>query len=366
MNTTINIILFGIGNVGSTLIKQVLKSAKTISEKQHILLEIPVIANSSTAFFRPYGVKNNWQTDFNEFGFPYKVADVIRYIESQELKNVIVVDATASKEFVKNYLTFIGHGFHIVTANKIANTLSQEYYNTLRQACKAHNVKFNYETNVGAGLPVIDTIKMLFDSGEQIYKIRGVFSGSLSYIFNTYSDTHIDFSNVVRDAGIKGYTEPDAREDLSGKDVGRKLLILAREIGLQREFADISVNSLLPSGLNGNTTLKEFHTRIKELDSPFLKLKTDQNANHVLRYIGELDIVNGTLKTKLVSESKENPLGQLKGADAIVEIYTESYSEQPLVIQGAGAGGAVTARGVLSDILKIGEQLKSANTTVLS
>ena len=187
MNTTINIILFGIGNVGSTLIKQVLASAETISETQQINLEIPVIANSTTAFFRPHGVKNNWQTDFEEFGFPYTISEIINYISAEALENVIIIDATASELFVENYLRFAKQGYHIVTANKIANTLSFEYYNTLREVLSENNSQFYYETNVGAGLPVIETIRQLHQSGDKIHKIRGVFSGSLSYIFNTFS-----------------------------------------------------------------------------------------------------------------------------------------------------------------------------------
>lgn len=357
MNTTINIILFGIGNVGSTLINQVLASAETISEKQQINLEIPVIANSTTAFFRPHGVKNNWQTDFEEFGFPYTISEIINYISAEALENVIIVDATASEQFVDNYLTFAKHGYHIVTANKIANTLSQEFYEKLRKKLRKHHGQFEYETNVGAGLPVIETIRQLHQSGDMIHKIRGVFSGSLSYIFNTFSEETKQFSQVLKDAGIKGYTEPDAREDLSGKDVARKLLILAREIGLKKEFSDVDIQSLLPSALNGQTTLTEFKNRLVELDNEFETLKNNSATTEALRYIGELDVQRGSLSTKLVSESKESAIGQLKGADAVIEIYTESYREQPLVIQGAGAGNVVTARGVLIDVIKIAKLL---------
>lgn len=359
MNTTINIILFGIGNVGSTLIKQVLATNATISLKQGLNLEIPIIANSTTAFFKTNGIKNNWQTDFEIFGFPYKINDIIRYIQKEELGNIIIVDATASRKFVKHYKAFFQQGYHIVTANKIANTLSLDYYNSLRTTILNNWTHFNYETNVGAGLPIIETLRRLSDSGEQIHKVRGVFSGSLSYIFNTFSEKQLLFSEVLQSAQQKGFTEPDIREDLSGKDVARKLLILAREIGLQKELSDIGVESLLPSSLEEIHYLDDFNLKLNELDSYYSDLKVKKSANHVFRYIGELDVLNGTLQTKLVLEPKTNAIGQLRGADAAIEIFSESYKEQPLVIQGAGAGSAVTARGILTDILKIAKQLNT-------
>jgi homoserine dehydrogenase len=361
MNTTINIILFGIGNVGSTLIKQVLATADTISLKQGYKLEIPIIANSTTAFFKPNGIKNNWQTDFNVFGFPYKIGDILTYIKRENLTNVIIVDATASRKFVKNYKGFSQQGYHIVTANKIANTLSLDYYNSLRATLLTNGTHFNYETNVGAGLPIVETLRQLSESGEQLYKIRGVFSGSLSYILNTFSEASNTFSSVLKSAENKGFTEPDVREDLSGKDVARKLLILAREIGLQKELSDISVESLLPSGLCEVHHLEDFNLKLNELDAYYSDLKTKKLDTDVFRYIGELDVLKGTLQTKLVLEPKTSAIGQLKGADAAIEIYSESYKEQPLVIQGAGAGSAVTARGVLTDVLKIAKQLNTFN-----
>ena len=255
----------------------------------------------------------------------------------------------------------IENGFDLVSSNKIANTLSFDFYQNLRTELEKSQKQYLYETNVGAGLPLIDTIKLLHLSGENITRIKGVFSGSLSYIFNTFSEVDRPFSSILKEAMEKGFTEPDAREDLSGNDVGRKLLILARELDLSNEFADISIQNLIPESLH-NVTVDEFKSKLSSLDAIFEKIKKEQKPNHVLRYVGDLsgDLQKekGNLEVKLVSVPKESALGQVKGSDSIIEIYTESYGENPLVIQGAGAGAAVTARGVFGDILRIIEKGK--------
>ncbi|MFT6415160.1 MAG: homoserine dehydrogenase [Dokdonia sp.] len=175
----------------------------------------------------------------------------------------------------------------------------------------------------------------------------------MSYLFNTFSKEEKDFSEILLEADALGLTEPDAREDLSGKDVARKLLILGREVGLIQEFEDVKVQSLVPAELNGETTLPQFRESIKKLDAIFAKNKDALGSDEVLRHVGELDMVTGQLEVKLIQEPSSTALGQIKGADAVFEIYTDSYGDQPLVIQGAGAGKAVTARGVLGDILKV-------------
>ena len=197
-------------------------------------------------------------------------------------------------------------------------------------------------------------------SGENITRIKGVFSGSLSYIFNTFSEKDTSFSEILKKAISNGYTEPDPREDLSGNDVGRKLLILARELELENEFEDILIQNLIPAPLRKGS-VKEFLNELEVLDDFFSKIKNKQEPDHVLRYVGDLygDLQKekGNLEVKLVSVPKESALGQVKGSDSIIEIYTESYGEHPLVIQGAGAGAAVTARGVFGDILRIAEKI---------
>lgn len=354
----VNIILFGIGNVGSTLVNQVIESQKFFLEKKNIDLRFPIITNSSLAFFEKAGVKNQWEANFAQSAIPFRIEDIIDYVKEQQLENLIAVDATASEEIIKNYIPLIQNGFDIVAANKKANTIHFDFYKELRRNLKKYDKSFLYETNVGAGLPVVQTINDLHFSGEKITKIRGVFSGSLSYIFNRFSTEETPFSKILLDAEKNGYTEPDSREDLSGNDVARKLLILAREIEHSVDFSDVKVSSLLLPNLNTAHSKADYASNKHLFDKPFQVAKITQAENHVLRYAGEFDVNNKLLEVKLISVPKSSPLGQLKGADNLIEIYTKSYGEIPIVIQGAGAGKEVTARGVLTDILKIAEKIK--------
>ncbi|GGD20382.1 aspartate kinase [Flavobacterium orientale] len=354
----INVILFGIGNVGSTLISQVLESQQFFLEKRNIDLRFPIITNSTVAFFEKDGIKNQWESNFQSTAFPYSIEDIVDYVQTNNLENLIAVDATASEELIKFYIPLIQNGFSIVAANKKANTLHSDFYKELRRNLQKFDQSFLYETNVGAGLPVVQTINELYLSGEKITKIRGVFSGSLSYIFNRFGNENTPFSSILKEAEKSGYTEPDSREDLSGNDVARKLLILAREIGIQKEFSDVQISSLLLPNLNEENTKAEYASNKQLLDKPYEIAKITQAENHVLRYVGELDVTNQKLQVKLISTPKNSALGQLKGADNLIEIYTKSYGEIPIVIQGAGAGKQVTARGVFNDILKIAEKIK--------
>ena len=321
----IHIVVFGIGNVGSTLIGQINKAKEQLKAQSAIDLRIPIIANSKHIFFEDDTNAHTWESDFSSPSASYGIQDVIQYVKEKGYDNLIAVDATASQDLVKQYVALIESGFHIVSANKIANTLHSDFYDHLRFELKKHDKLFLYETNVGAGLPIIETVKRLHDSGERIEKIRGVFSGSLSYVFNTFSSADEPFSKVLRKASDLGLTEPDAREDLSGKDVARKLLVLARELGLKLEFHDIKIESLVPRQLNGKTTLQQFKTRLKELDQPLFERKLALKKNQVLRYVGEMNVAKSILEVKLISENRQSVLGQLKGSDSIFEIFTESY-----------------------------------------
>jgi homoserine O-acetyltransferase len=355
----VNIAIFGHGNVGGTLIDQILASNKNIEERKGIQLNVFAVANSKKVLLNKKGITKNWKANLTEDGISYTLDTIFDFAKEHHLENLIAVDNTANKTFVNGYQAMIANGFDLVSSNKIANTLSFDFYQELRTQLTKSQKQYLYETNVGAGLPLIDTIKLLHLSGENITQIKGVFSGSLSYIFNTFSEVDRPFSEILKEAMEKGFTEPDAREDLSGNDVGRKLLILARELDLSNEFSDIKIQNLIPINLQ-DVAVDEFKNQLSSLDAIFEKLKKDQKPNHVLRYVGDLsgDLQKekGDLEVKLVSVPKESALGQVKGSDSIIEIYTESYGENPLVIQGAGAGAAVTARGVFGDILRIIEK----------
>ncbi len=355
----INIAIFGHGLVGSTLIDQILQSTEEIEKRKKIKLNIFAVANSRKVLLHKNGIDLNWKAELEKEGNVYTVNDVIKFANKCHLENLIAIDNTASKEFTSNYLGLVENGFDLVSSNKIANTLSFDFYKKLRTTLENNQKQYLYETNVGAGLPLIDTIKLLHLSGENITRIKGVFSGSLSYLFNTFSSEGRLFSEVLQEAIDKGFTEPDPREDLCGNDVGRKLLILARELDLSNEFEDINIDNLIPEKLREGEVVS-FLERIQELDLVYQKVKENQEPDHVLRYIGDLwgDLSQekGNLDVKLVSVPRSSALGQVKGSDSIFEIYTESYGDQPIVIQGAGAGAAVTARGVFGDILRLTEK----------
>ncbi|CAA9198687.1 Bifunctional aspartokinase/homoserine dehydrogenase 1 [Flavobacterium bizetiae] len=355
----INIAIFGHGLVGGTLINQILESAAAIEKRKDIKLNVFAIANSKKLLLNKNGVTADWKNDIQKDGLEYTINDVIEYANQHHLENLIAIDNTASAAFVENYITLAEGSFDLISSNKVANTLSYGFYKELRKALAENQKNYLYETNVGAGLPLIDTIKLLHLSGENITKIKGVFSGTLSYLFNNFSAKDAPFSQILQEAIDNGYTEPDPREDLCGNDVGRKLLILARELDLQNEFEEISIQNLIPEHLReGNVS--DFLTKLKEFDPIYDKIKADQKPNHVLRYIGELsgDLQNdkGILEVKLVSVPSDTALGGLKGSDSFFEIYTESYGDRPIVIQGAGAGSAVTARGVFGDILRLSDK----------
>lgn len=356
----INIAIFGKGNVGGSLIDQILKSQEQILRRKETRLNIFAIAGSNQLLLDIKGVNQNWRNDFSKTNLSSTILnDVIAYADKHHLENLIAIDNTASNEFINDYTPLIEHGFDLVSSNKIANTVDYNFYQSLRRSLKQYNREYLYETNVGAGLPLIDTIKLLHNSGENITRIKGVFSGSLSYIFNQYSESDENFSAIVQQAMEKGFTEPDPREDLSGNDVARKLLILARELDLENEMEEIKVKNLIPESLREGH-VASFLQRIQELDKPYEQLKSAQEEGHVLRYVGDLygDLQKskGELEVSLVSVSKNSALGQLKGSNSIFEIYTESYGDNPIVIQGAGAGAEVTARGVFGDLLRIAEK----------
>ncbi|WP_338356421.1 bifunctional aspartate kinase/homoserine dehydrogenase I [Yeosuana marina] len=356
----INIAIFGHGLVGGALINQILKSKTEIEKRKNINLNVFAIANSKKLLVNKKGVDKDWKGAIQSSLINSSIEDVIAFAKTHHLENLIAVDNTASSNFYHNYVPLVEAGFDLVSSNKIANTISHQFYSDLRAHLKEHNKQYLYETTVGAGLPLIDTIKLLHESGENITRIRGVFSGTLSYLFNNFSVEDKPFSMIIQETIDKGFTEPDPREDFSGNDVARKLLILARELDLCNEFEDVSVQNLIPEQYQ-HISVAEFLSQLGVLDDEFQAIKDAQKPGHVLRYIGDLsgDLSQdkGHLEVKLVSIPGDSALGQIKGSDAIFEIFTESYGEQPIIIQGAGAGAEVTARGVFGDILRLSKHI---------
>ncbi len=356
----INIAIFGKGTVGSSLINQILASRDKILDKKETNLNIFAIIGSKKVLFNKDGIMKNWESDYdNSEESTNSINEVIQYAKKHHLENLIAIDNTASSEFVDNYIPLMESSFDLISSNKIANTQDYSKYRELRKSIKSNNKQYLYETNVGAGLPIIDTIRILHESGENITRIRGVFSGSLSYLFNQFSSSDKPFSYFLQNATKLGFTEPDPREDLCGNDVARKLLILARELDLENEFDEIEIENLIPEDLRDGDS-QTFLNKIYEIDPYYQTIKDNLKKNQVLRYVGDLSgnlqESKGNLTVKLASIPSDSAIGSLKGSDSIFEIYTDSYGENPITIIGAGAGAEVTARGVFGDLLRIADK----------
>ncbi len=342
-NGTRNIFIVGTGNIGGTLLNQI----KNLKNKQ---LRICGIINQEKMLMSEKEIDlNGWEKKLKK-GINADFESFLSWCKSSYLSNKIFVDCTASEHVAEKYIDLAQNGFNIVTPNKKFNVLPIDQYKELREVLRKTKKKFLYEANVGAGLPVISTIWDLLKSGDEIVKIEGIFSGTLSYIFNTF-DGKRPFSEIVKMAQKLGYTEPDPREDLSGQDVARKLLVLARELGYQLELADVGVASLVPKNLRKLKTADDFLDKLKSYDDEFNRLVLKaKKAKKVLRFVAKIE--KGKAEATLSQVSLDNPLSHTSGADNIFAFYTKRY-RNPLVVQGPGAGAQVTAGGVLADILKV-------------
>lgn len=354
---TLNVFAFGKGTVGGRFIDQILETHDDLSKERDLQIQVVGVADSGSMCLDPKGLDEKWREQLQNSDRPSHTSDIIQALKQSDLENIVIVDNTSSAEVAESYEEFIRAGFDLVASNKKSNSMSMENYSSLRSLLKGRARHFYYETNVGAGLPVIDTLKQLRQSADKVKRIRGVFSGSLSYLFNSYCSTEQSFSKILNEARSKGLTEPDPREDLSGMDVARKLVILAREVGMNVEFEEVTVEGLVPESMKQIEKVEDFLAQKELLDSHFDAQRDSLQEDQALRYVGDLDVEGNSLTVSLVSAERSSPLGSLKNADSIFEIYTDGYGDHPIVIQGAGAGAEVTARGVYSDLLRVGMQL---------
>jgi len=354
---SLNVIALGKGPVGSTFIDQVISTRRELTNQRGLDVKIVAIADSRKFIFNSQGIQSNWRSKLSE-GTEYEsIDDINNCIKNAGLINVVLVDNTNAQSIAMKYIDFVKLNYDIVASNKKANTLDIGFYKKLKSQLKKQSRVFNYETNVGAGLPIIDTLKNLVNSADHVTKIRGVFSGSLSYIFNSFSIEELSFIEQIEKAKSMGLTEPNPCDDLSGEDVARKLVILARTLNLELNLEDVETQSLIPSSVSHCTEYESLLAYRDEVNTYYKKIKDSLNENEVLRYIAELLTEEAKLTVRLIKVDKHSPLGQLSGTDTIFEIYTESYGILPMIIQGAGAGANVTARGVYSDVLKLKNQL---------
>jgi len=340
----LHIFLVGTGLIGSTLLKQ-------LATLNHQIV-VNGLANSKRFVVQPKPlILNNWSEQLNQ-GQTWQLDRFIQEVINLPLPNKVLVDCTASAEVPTIYPQLLNHRIAIVTPNKKANSGPYSFYQELKTLTKQNRVKYLYETTVGAALPIIQTIQDLVATGDEIIRIEAILSGTLSYIFNTFSVSDEPFSQIVRQAQAKGYTEPDPRDDLNGLDMARKLLILAREIGLAWELNDIIIEPILPASCFTASNVEDFFTELVKLDSEFnQKRALAKQEQKVFRYVGQLDRNQARLALILVDQN--HPFFNLTGSDNIISITTRRYQTNPLVIKGPGAGAEVTVGGILADLLKI-------------
>ena len=360
----IHLAVIGHGTVGGAFIGQIIQQRELLIAQKNIDLRIFAIADSRHLLLSPSGVEADWATELERAPFSGDLAEaIISYGQRQALENMILVDNTSSPVIASHYARYAAEGFDIVSSNKKANIAPYADYSYLRDTLQRHRRSYRYETNVGAGLPLIDNLKLLHLSGERITRIHGLFSGSLSYIFNRLTEEpERSLRSIVEESARLGLTEPDPREDLSGEDVARKVLILVRELDVPAELSDVRWENPVPEALR-SLSLEDFWARFGELEASIEALRATAKPDEVLRYVGDIvwDDVRqeATLSAGLRLVPRTSPLGRVSGADSCFEIYTESYGSQPIVIQGAGAGAAVTARGVFGDVLRLAEGYES-------
>ncbi len=355
---TLNLYLVGAtGLIGSTLLRQIQEQKEYLKQRKNLNIRLVGITNTKKMLLDEGGISlENWKEELLEKGEIANIGSFVSDVQDLNLPYSVFVDCTADKNIVQYYYSLLSSSVSIVTPNKVANSGRYEQYYMLQKAAQKHGVKFLYETNVGAGLPIINTLQGLITSGDKINKIEAVLSGTLAYIFNNFKvgDRFVD---VVKEAKEKGYTEPDPRDDLSGQDVARKILILSREAGLKLEPEDVKIINLLNDACLNAPSVDAFFEELEKDNDRFEKLLQDAQANdEVLRFIATLDSDNkASIGLKTVGRS--HPFFNLAGSENIISFTTERYKYNPLVVKGPGAGAEVTASGVFADIMSISSYL---------
>lgn len=348
----LNLFVMGVGNVGEKFIEQISQQKKFLKENLKINLRVIAVSNSRKMLFNEDGIDlKDWKNLLSN-GEAANKENFITKVKLMNLRNSIFVDITANETIAQTYEHYLKQNIAVVTCNKIACSSAFHNYKNLKNLSRKYNAPFLFETNVGAGLPIIDTLKHLIASGDKVNKIQAVLSGSLNFIFNNFSESY-NFHDVVKEAGVQGFTEPDPKIDLSGVDVARKILILIRESGYKMEIEDIENNCFLPEDCMKTTNNDDFFKSLLTHSSHFEKLLEDaKSKDSRIKFVAKFD--NGKASVGLQFIPKESPFYNLEGKDNIVEFYTDRYIDQPLIIKGAGAGAAVTASGIFADVIRVG------------
>lgn len=353
LNKTLHVFNLGTGNIGKTLFRQLQSHTEFLKENNGIQVKIAGISNTRKMIFNGEGLPlDSWQNELENAGETADLDLFISRMKAMNLPNAVFIDNTASPKPIAFYEEIFKSNISIVTCNKIGNSGSYEQYKKFKDAARSYGVDFYYETNVGAGLPIIQTLKNLMVSGDRVLKIEAILSGTISFIFNNFKG-EASFHDVVKEAQEKGYTEPDPRDDLSGLDFMRKMLILARDAGYPLEAADVQLENMLPKTAIEAGTVTEFYAALKAEEAFFNGIKTAaENNGKVLRYIGKLE--NGQVSITLQQVDADHAFYSLSGSDNVISFTTERYKDRPLVVKGPGAGAEVTAAGVFADLVNVG------------
>lgn len=343
--------VIGPGNVGAALLDQLRAAQPQLLGKANLDLRLCAIASSSRMLLDDRGLHGDWRTAFAAASEASDLERLAAHLKSTHLPHLVIVDCSASPDVAARYTGWLADGIHVVTPNKQAGAGALAQYAAIRAAAADSGARFRYEATVGAGLPVISTLRDLLDTGDGIVAIEGILSGTLAWLFNRF-DGSVPFSRLVAEARALGYTEPDPRDDLSGVDVARKLTILAREAGRDLSLEDVQVESLVPEALRGGSA-DDFLARLTEVDAGFSgRLRRAQAEGKVLRYVAKLDAA-GHASVGLVELSDAHAFARLRLTDNIVQFSTRRYRDNPLIVQGPGAGAEVTAAGVFADVLRV-------------